>query len=396
MKFNLLSAAAGIPAIAALICILSCGTQHPPVLPGYGLMVYDSIRDADYFLSLPALTVETDLPRETMLPPHHLTIATRGDLYYFMDMERKIFAEYRVTPTGLQKQRETSMAAVPYEPYDSWMVWAGEHTLLLGNRDGDKFGCSVIDPEAMKLLRYVTLQTPPAPAGLNYTAVSAQFVQQRLLLFYTYQKGWMREHLTPPSDTMYANVYGYPELQLQHTFPDTRTTWPGSYNIWGPNTLHLHDTAYVLGQPGGRTGNHPSALSAVLRATGNGFDSSYLFPLTDNKTTEAYTLHNIGYGKAITKVVASAGVTRFDDYLQQETAHYELLDLVARTRKAIPAGNIRLSFNHDVLADDTTVYLPVYLGNNKSRILLYHLKTGSITPGITVTGRILRMDKLRK
>jgi hypothetical protein len=381
----------------AALFFISCGAGGSRPDPNFGIVVYDSVQDVNRFIPAADLQSGTLQPQGIPMPAGNLVITTRGPYYFLLEMKKKLLTKYHATASGLEPEQQLNMQDIPYEPYSSWVLWINANTVLLGSRASDKFTCTTIDLQTMKILHHAVLESPPAPVGKDYTAISAQFSGNRLFIFYTYQKGLMREHIYPPDDTTHALIYNYPALQLQHHLLDDRTTWPGSYNIWGPNTLMLNDTIYVFGQPGGRTGNHPAAPAALLRIDSkkDSFDQTYLFRLADNKSEEAYTLHDLGNGMAITKMVTSKNITKFDDYLLNETAHYELLDLRTQTKKSIPAGDIVLDFLKNILADGDQVYLPVYLGNNSSKIWIYHMKTGNITPGATVTGRVLRLEKLK-
>ena len=379
-----------------LLLLMACDRENELEQPAYGIMVYDSIQDIDRFI--PAMSLKTGSPeaRGMNLPLDAVIITTYGSNYLLLHKDTKTFAKYRATRNGFVKERELSIKGIPFEAYSSWVVWINPHTILLGSIENENFSYMEIDLEGMKILRHGPLEVPAAPSELKYTAIAAQFAQNKLFVFYTYQKGLMREHIYPPDGAVYAEVFSYPQLQPLKSLKNYRTTWPGSYNIWGPNTLVFNDTVYVLGQPGGRTGDHPSAPSAVLRIDSKkgDFDPDYFFRLDQQQTHEAYTLHDLGGGLAITKVAEKKKVGKFNDYMSKRPAHFELLDLVKQTSIRLKTAAINITFWKDILVEGDLVYLTVYDGNNKSQIWIYNRKDGSLKPGIKVEGTIFRIEKL--
>eukprot|EP01133_Synstelium_polycarpum_P002802 gene2802-3224_t len=361
----------------------------------FGVLVYDSLQDQNRLITLSSLESKENQLHNFPFEADGIILLADHKGYYVMEKNTKL-VHYSLSSGGLKKEQELSMGKIPYEPYSSWLVQVKPGRILLGNMDKDSFACTEIDLDKMNILRYRKLQVPPAKNGKNYAAISAQFAQDRLFIFYTFQKGFMREHLNPADGWVYGVAFDYPELKQVRAFSDSRTTWPGSYNIWGPNTLCYRDTIYVLGQPGGRTANHPEAPSGILRidAGENTFDKGYFFKLGEPELQEAYSLHDVGNGLAITKMVNSKDIRKFDDYLQKESGHYELLDLKHQRRLRLAVGAIVPDFWKNVWSDHTKAYLPVYLGGNKSRIEVYDLQKGVLSPGPELPGRIIR-DKSR-
>lgn len=377
------------------VCFSSCGS---PVNtdPAYGIMVFDSVQDIDSFIPAVSLKVGEPKAKGMNLPAGATVIATYGQDYFIMHTDTKTFAKYRATQQGFVKEKELNLKDIPFETYASWVIWGNPHTILLGSVVNEQFNYVEFDLSAVKVLRHGQLQIPPAPAGKNYSGIAAQFAGNKLYIFYTYQKDLRKQHIYPPDGAVYGAVFNYPELQLLNKLKDTRTTWPGSYNIWGPNTLVLDNYIYVLGQPGGRTADHPTAPSGILRVNSKTetFDPGYFFQLGDRKTEEAYTLHDLGHGLAMTKIIEKQRVHRFYDYLHKRTAHYELLDLKKQTRTRLKTENIILAFWKDILVEGDLAYVAVYLGGNTSQIWIYNLKTGSLTAGAKVNGRVFRMERL--
>lgn len=360
----------------------------------FGLIVYDQDKDVTRFMPVYEMLEGKPEPKGIDVPG--MTIAIYEHCYLLMDMSDHSLLKYRATAEGLVLEQSIDMKKFPWEPYSGWVNWVNDHTILLGSVVDEHFRYIEIDLKEMKILRNGLLKVPPAPKGVNYTAMSAQLVKDKLFIFYTFQKGFMREHINPPDGAIHTAVFSFPELKLQSSFEDKRTTWPGSYNIWSSNSLVLNDTTYVLGQPGGRTGNHPTAPSAILRLNKGAqkFDPGYLFKLGSHGAQEAYTLYNMGHGLAITRIVESSEINQFDDYMLKRISRYELLDLRRQKRIKLAMPPVMLNFIMNVTADENFAYLSVYQDNDKSQIWIYNLRSGILKRGVTVNGEIIRIDRL--
>jgi len=377
-----------------LIFLNSCAAEHTKKDLSYGLIVYDQHKDATVFMPVSSLWDGKPVARGIDVPG--MTIAVYDQHYLLMDRRDKSLLKYRATPDGLVLEGTLAMKSFAWEPYSSWVNRINEHTVLIGSVVNEQFQYIEIDLKEMKVQRSGSLAVPAAPKGLNYAGIFAELLDNRLFVFCTYQKGLMREHVNPPDGAVHTSIFSYPELELQNGFEDKRTTWPGSYNGWSSNSVLLNDTIYVLGQPGGRTGNHPVAPSAVLRLNkgANAFDPGYLFKLGVHGAQEAYTLFNLGHGLALTKIVESTRISRFDDYLTKRIARYELLDLRRQKRTALATPAIFLDFNMDVSADEDFAYLSVYQQNDKTQLWIYDLRSGVLRRGIQLDGKVIRIDKL--
>ena len=345
---------------------------------------------------MPVYSMYSGKPEPKGINVPGITIAIYDECYFLMDGSDQSFLKYRATAQGLVLEQSIDMKAIAWEPYSGWVNRINEHTILLGSVVDERFRFTEIDLREMKIIRSGLLAVPPAPKGVNYTGISSQLVNNRLFIFYTFQKGMMREHVNPPDDAVHAAVFSYPALELKSNFADKRTTWPGSYNIWSSNSLVLNDTVYVLGQPGGRTGNHPTAPSAILRLNKGAevFDPDYLFKLGRHGAQEAYTLYNLGHGLAVTRIVESSAISKFDDYMLKRISRYELLDLRRQKRINLAMPAVMLHFTMNVTADENFAYLSVYQENDQSQIWIYDLRLGLLKRGITVNGEIIRIDQL--
>jgi len=381
---------------AVITLLFFTGCNRAALEPAFGIVVYDSIRDANRFIPAADLS-QGLLEGKGGNLNDGIMLTNQGADFYFLKFPERTLLKYKADANGLHLQQKLDMPDNHFEAYSGWVVWTGPNKMMLGSREQKVFYYTELDVAAMKILRRGTMDVPPPPAeNLNYPSISVQFVHNQLLFFYTFQEGYMRAHITPAGDLMYAAVFNYPEMKRLRTFEDGRTTWPGSYGIWITNAVADQDTVYVLGQPGGRMAVHPSLRPAVLRVKpdAKGFDPDYFFDLGGHKNEEVYSLQAVKNGLAITKVVNTDLVAKFDDYIQSKTSHYELLDLRNRKRIKIPGLKIELDFFKDVVADADLVYLPVDMDNGNTKFWIYNLKTASLTEGAEIVGKIIRLDKI--
>lgn len=288
------------------------------------------------------------------------------------------------------------MKDIPWEPYMSWVNYINEHTILIGTVNKQKFSYIEIDLEDMKIKRHGPLNVPDPPdSASNYVGVSAQLVKDKLFVNYTFQRGMMREHIVPCNDTLFMAQFNYPGLQLQNTTKDHRTTWPGSYTILAPCSMVYKDNIYVLGQPGGRTGNHKTAPSSILKldTEANKFDLDYNFEIGNPIHEEAYTLHDMGHGLALTSVVQSSKIHSFMNYMVNRVAKYVLVDLEQQKKIKLNLPDVHLDWIFNTIWDDDFAYFSVYQKDGKSQIWQYDRKNGKLQKGAVIKGAILRIDK---
>ncbi|MGY0039560.1 hypothetical protein [Pedobacter sp. NJ-S-72] len=161
---------------------------------------------------MPVYSMQDGIPDSKGINVPGMTIAIYDRCYFLMDRSDKSFLKYRATAQGLVLEQSIDMKAIAWEPYSSWVNWINDHTILLGSVVDEQFRFTEIDLREMKILRSGLLAVPPAPKGVNYTGMSSQLVNNRLIVFYTFQKGMMRAHATPPDDAVHTAVFSYPSL----------------------------------------------------------------------------------------------------------------------------------------------------------------------------------------
>lgn len=383
--------------LSLLIFSTACQNKYNSKAFKYGLITYDSLENKTCFTPLNSFTGNKEIKQGPEISYSGFILTQRNSRYYVMDIEQKLFVCYKADANGFVKERSLSMKDIPWEPYISWLNYIDEHTILLGTVNNKEFSYIEIDLDAMVIKRTGVLNVPPPPdEASNYSGVSAQLVNKKLFVNYTFQKGMMRAHIVPCNDTLFNAQFNYPELELQSTTHDTRTTWPGSYTILAPCSIVYKDDIYVLGQPGGRTGNHKTAPSAILKldTQTNQFDPDYDFQISDDINREAYTLHDLGHGLALTSVVPSSRIHSFRNYMVNRVANYVLLDLKNQKKIKLDLPDVHLDWIFNTIYDEDFAYISAYDKNGKSQIWQYDHKNGTLSKGITIKGAILRIDKL--
>nr|WP_121269811.1 hypothetical protein [Pedobacter schmidteae] len=380
-----------------LVSLLSCQPKDNNGASTYGLITYDSVANKAYFTGINSFMEPKELTRGAEININGFILAQKENRYYVMDNEQKLFVSYLAGASGFKMDKVIPLKDIPWEPYMSWVNQVDAHTILIGTVNKRKFSYIEIDLDAMKIKRHGGLAIPATNEENNYAGVSAQLVKDKLFVSYTFQKGMMREHIVPCNDTLFVAQFSYPDLQLQSTTSDKRTTWPGSYTILAPNSLVYENNIYVLGQPGGRTGNHKTAASSVLKldAKNNSFDPDYDFEIANPKNEEAYTLHDIGHGLAITSVVPTARIKNFMNYMVNRVAHYVLLDLEHQKKIPLNLPEVHLDWIFNTIWEDDLAYISVYQKDGSSQFWQYNHKDGSLKKGARIKGTVIRINKLK-
>jgi len=374
----------------------SCNSRAKPENYRYGLITYDSLENKVHFTGLRHLMDTTEVTPGAIVNLGGWLLAQRNNYYYVMDADHQLLLRYRVKASGLELNGSINMKDIPWEPYMSWVTHVNERMLLLGSVNNNKFNYIEIDLEKMVVQRLGELSPPPAPKDKFYVGVSAELVNDDLVVQYTFQKGLMRQHIVPCDDTLYAARFSYPEMKLKDVTKDSRTSWPGSYTILAPASLVYKGDIYSLGQPGGRTGNHTALPSAVLKldpAT-NTFDPDYYLEVARPASAEAYTLHDLGHGMALSSVVDLSKVHSFRNYMVNRVARYELLDLEKQKKIKLDLPPVPLEWIINTLQEGDKAYISVYQENGKSQIWQYDHQSGKLSKGISIKGTILHIDHL--
>ena len=382
---------------AVLLSLFACQHSTKDLGYNYGLLSYDSLENKAYLTTVNSLMDAQEIGPRTEVNFNGFILAQKDSRYFVMDQEQKAFVAYQIGEQGIRAVAKISMKDIPWEPYMSWVNWVNPRTILIGTVNHHKFNYLEIDLDAMKINRQGTLNVPETAAENNYVGVSGQLVNHQLFVSYTFQKGMMREHIVPCEDTMYMAQFSYPELELQSTAKDDRTTWPGSYAILAPNSMVFQDQVYILGQPGGRTGNRKGTPSSILKidTKKNIFDPAYNFQIADGNQEEAYTLQNLGDGLALTSVVSLDKVHSFENYMINRVANYVLLDLKNQKRTKLDLPDVQLEWIFNTIWDDDFAYLSVYQQDGNSQIWQYNRKDATLKKGILIKGAIFRINRLK-
>ncbi|MCX2453026.1 hypothetical protein OQX61_17250 [Pedobacter sp. PLR] len=380
-----------------LLFLLACQDNPKESSYKYGLISYDSLENKVHLTRINSLMQPQKINRGPEITYNGFILAQKDSRYYVMDSENQSFVCYLADEKGFKKINEISMKDIPWEPYMSWVNWVNAHTILIGTVNDHKFNYFEIDLEEMKIKRKGLLDVPETAAENNYVGVSGQLVKDKLFISYTFQKGMMRDHIVPCEETMYVAQFDYPDLKLQSTTQDKRTTWPGSYAILAPNSLIYQDNIYVLGQPGGRTGNRKGTPSSILKINTetNKFDPLYDFQIADGLKEEAYTLHDIGGGMAISSLVQLDRVHSFENYMVNRVANYVLLDLRHQKKTELNLPDVQLDWIFNTTWDDDFAYISVYQNDGNSQIWQYNRKDFTLKKGALIKGAVMRIDRLK-
>lgn len=378
-----------------LCCGWAAGCRPDPAARRFGVIFF--YNDKEYFIETPSFTEGT-----VTAPPQPddfssaIIFGYRNGYYYGMEAEKEKLIRYRTVGNELVVEKELSYKGTPWSYYSSWHNWLDDNTLLMGttNGDGKEFDYAVINVTDMRFLAKGKLDLPSPGPKEHYGGIFAQHRGDRLYVGYSLYEGFRSP--VPAQDTTYLATIAYPSMKTLGIQKDTRSTWPGGYYLHGSFSFVNDDAIYFMTEPGGRTHNHPTARSGIYRipAGQDLLDSTYFFPIADKQTEEAYELFPLGRGKALTKVIANRRVTQYMDYLHKHVVEYYVLDLKTRTRKKLPLPLDELEFVQNVLADGDDVYIAVNTGDEESTIWKYDLKTGTLTKGIHIPGRVYHLNRL--
>lgn len=394
--------------MAMLLPFLWLGCEQPQqeqTHAVYGIQLWNDAQQECYWTAVPSLDSGrlAVTGKETVL--NDMVVCRHGGYYYTLNTAESVFKRYKVNDRMLELSGELRLGRSRWKPYSAWYNLVDSSTLLLGSSmAGTRFVYSLIDLNTMQLKRFDTLPVPLPGPHRYYAGIAAQLRNNRLYLSWSMVKGdgvfqdrIGRDKQSAPEDTTYLAEISYPAMQVLQIEKDTRSVWPGGYNIWSNSSCNYNNQLYFLAQPGPRTtGSLPKAVSGVFRIDKDSscFAADYFFQLADNRREEAYTLTPVGNDKAIVRIIATDSIASYADYWDKPVAFYYLVDLKLQTKQKLPLPACVFDFTQGVLADGPLVYLPADEGKNRTTIWIYNIQTQQLKKGLEIEGAVLHLQKL--
>lgn len=325
-----------------------------------------------------------------------LFFAEKDGNYYGINEDNGQFSKYSYENNSLK-----FYGSIPFTdftgwtPVASWYSWVSDHELLIGSsRRGKQFMYALVDVQNMRVLKHGNLDIPLPSKGINYGGIMGRLVDNNLYLAYMLYN--YEDKTAAAGDTIYLATIDYPSMRTRKISTDTRSTFPGGYNLFWQVSAVYENYVYFIAQPGGRLRFHPAYRPAVMRIKigSDLIDPDYFFLLENERKDEFYGLYDIGGGMAFTKAVDLSKVKEFSAYFAANTTGYYLLDLKNKSKQKIEFPPGKLDFYPNFCRNGDQIFAAINDSSGNAAIYSYGLKTGHIKKGLRVKGDVIMLNKL--
>jgi hypothetical protein len=195
-------------------------------------------------------------------------------------------------------------------------------------------------------------------------------------------------------------MLSYPELKVQKTLKDSRSTYPGGANTAQQNTF-TDDKGdfHFLACPGIALGNNPDKPTAMYRIKKDedDLDSTFFWNISASIKNHAYGLWDIGNNQAIIRSERRELFTGIEDHYKVPHIEFYILDLLTKTTKKLDLPLDKGTSRQCVLVENGLVYISLNSETDGNFIWTYNPKDGSLEKGLQLSGEvdyILRIEKL--
>lgn len=258
-----------------------------------------------------------------------------------------------------------------------------------------------INVEAMKIIKEDTIVLPFA--NNEYSAVHLGLVDienDHLWLAYSFFKSTGKYGHTTSDTTYYATIK-YNSFKLLHIQKETRSTYPGGFNIIQSYSFKDEQgDYYFMTNPGIALGNNPKLPTAIFRKKKGQLlvDQDFMINISKSIGNHAYGLWYLGSGKAIIRNEQKNRYTDFSNYHAVYQFEYKLVDLKSGAIENIPLPLDKGTQKENVWSDREFAYIAIDGPNDEHRVWKYNLQTKEISKGIklpSATNFTVRMDYLK-
>jgi hypothetical protein len=251
-----------------------------------------------------------------------------------------------------------------------------------------------VDKEAIIVLPFATKEYKALHLGL------VDFENNNLWLAYSFFKSTGKYGHTTSDTTYYATIK-YDNFKLLNVQKETRSTYPGGFNIIQSYSFKDEQgDYYFMTNPGIALGNNPKLPTAIFRKKKGHqlVDQDFMIDISKSIGNHAYGIWYIGQHKAIIRNERKDLYTDFSSFHAVHQFEYRLVDLTSGTIEKISLPLDKGTQKDNVWSDKQYAYIAIDDANDGHRVWKYNLHTKEISKGINLpsaTNFTVRMDYLK-
>lgn len=388
------------------IFLFSChqGTEKH-IDPNFVLCLFNKDENPTSFLLVESLdedkSTATQIPLSSSLIQEREYIQRNG-FFYRLSNKNKVFTKYQIKGSSLVFIDSLQLNNSNFETY-SWVDQ--EHIVAVSREDVQPKQCQariyLIDVKNMKIVKEDTIILPYA--NDDFWALHVGLVQadkDNLWIAYSFFKSTGKYGYTTSDTTYYASI-DYKNFQLKNIQKETRSTYPGGFNLIQSYSFETENgDYYFMTNPGIALGNNPKLPTAIFRKKKGQqlVDSDFMINISATIGNHAYGLWYVGNGKALIRNEQKELYTDFSNYYAVYQFEYRLVDLTSGAIEKIPFPLDKGTQKENVWADKKYVYVAIDDEHDDHRVWKYNLQTKEVTKGIklpSTTNYTVRLDHLK-
>jgi len=327
----------------------------------------------------------------------------KNGFFYRLSSQTSVFTKHRLQGASLVLIDSMQLKNRDFET----ITWKDDNNLIALCREdliAKKAQARLyqINVAEMKIIKEDTITLPFATKEYNALHLGLVDIENNnLWLAYSFFKSRGKYGHTTSDTTYYATI-NYPSFTLQQIQKETRSTYPGGFNIIQSYSFkdELGDY-YFMTNPGIALGNNLKLPTAIFRKKQGQqlVDQHFMINVSKSIGNHAYGIWYVGDGKAIVRNEQKNLYTDFSNYHAVYQFEYRLVDLKSGSIERIPLPLDKGTQKENVWSDKKDVYIAIDGANDEHRVWKYNLQTKEISKGIQLpnsTNFIVRMDYLKK
>lgn len=326
----------------------------------------------------------------------------KDGFFYRLSNRTSVFTRYQLQGSSLVLLDSLQLRNPNFET----ISWKDDENLLTVCREDiaeQKSQARVyqINVKEMKIVREDTIILPHATDEFWALHVGlVDFEKDDLWLAYSFFKSKGKYGHTTSDTTYYATI-NYDSFQLKTIQKETRSTYPGGFNlIQSYSFKDEKGDYYFMTNPGIALGNNLKLPTAIFRKKkGQHFvDQKYMINISASIGNHAYGMWYVGDGKAVIRNEQKQLYTDFSDFHSVYQFEYRLVDLKTGGIEKIHFPLDKGTQKENVWSDDHYIYAAIDDSNDEHRVWKYNLHTKEVSKGIKLpntTNYTVRLDYLK-
>lgn len=373
--------------------------------PRFVFCLFNKDESPTSFLLVNDLNAENDasvqIPLSTSLIQEREYIQKKGCFYRLSD-RTKVFSKYQIQGDALVLIDSVQMKDRDFET----VTWKDEDNLIAVSRlnmQGKKARARIyqINTKDMHIVKEDTISLPFA--NEEYSALHVGLVDfegDNLWLAYSFFKS-IGKYGHTTSDTSYYATVDYETFKPSNIQKETRSTYPGGYNIIQSYSFRdERGDYYFMTNPGIALGNNVKLPTAIFRKRKGTqtVDEDFMINISETINNHAYGIWYVGEGKAVIRNEQKELYTDFSNHHSVYQFEYRLVDLKTGTIEKIPLPLDKGTQKENVWSDKEDIYIAIDDSNDEHRVWKYNLSTRTVSKGIELpntTNFTVRLDYLK-